>query len=208
LAFAQTAETPAAPPKEAPAPPAKATVVGEITAKTIPAMTAACVMEKAADHVPEGGYAEGEKGMMQAYESMMNKGFEKLGAWMKAGGVPMGPCFAFYYEDPMKTAPKDLTCKLGFPTAADAKAEAPVVIEQIPEMLCVVAQYKGPYESSAEPWNAADKWATDNGYVGAGAPMEVYLVGPGEKVTPDQYLTEIRIPVKKAEAAPAEGQKK
>ena len=47
----------------------------------------------------------------------------------------------------------------------------------------------------------------DNGYANAGAPMEVYLRSQEDKVPPAEFLTEIRIPVKKAEAKPEEGSK-
>jgi effector-binding domain-containing protein len=182
-------------------------IVGKIEVKTFPAATVAGVMEKAADYLPEGGYAEGEAGMMVAYEKMMTGGFAKLMAWMAAGGQPMGPPLAVYYEDPEKTPAKDLTCKLAFPTAADAAAKPPVVVEPMPEYTAALCTYKGPYEGSGEIWKICGKWVTDNGYVTAGAPIEVYLKSQGDKVPPSEYITEIRIPVKKAEAKPEEGGK-
>jgi effector-binding domain-containing protein len=182
-------------------------MVGKIEVKTFPACTVAGVMEKAADYLPEGGYAEGEAGIMVAYEKMMIAGFVKLTAWMAAGGQPMGPPFAIFYEDPEKTPAKDLTCKLAFPTAADAAAKPPVVVEPMPEYTALLCTYKGPYEGSGEIWKICGKWVTDNGYVTAGAPIEVYLKSQGDKVPPSEYITEIRIPVKKVEAKPEEGGK-
>ena len=182
-------------------------IVGKIEVKTFPAATVAGVMEKAADYLPEGGYAEGEAGMMVAYEKMMTGGFAKLMAWMAAGGQPMGPPFAIFYEDPEKTPAKDLTCKLAFPTAAGATATPLVVVEPMPEYTAALCTYKGPYEGSGEIWKICGKWVTDNGYVTAGAPIEVYLKSQGDKVPPSEYITEIRMPVKKAEAKPKEGGK-
>lgn len=182
-------------------------MVGQIEVKTFPAATVVAVMERAADYAPEGGYAEGEAGMMLAYEKMMTDGFAKLMAWMGAGGKPMGPPFAVYYEDLEKTPAKDLTCKIAFPAVAGATATAPVVVEEMPKYTAVVCTYKGPYEGSAEIWKTCDKWVTDNGYMFAGPPMEVFLKSQGDKVPPSEYITEIRIPVKKAEAKPVEGGK-
>jgi effector-binding domain-containing protein len=182
-------------------------MVGKIEVKTFPACTVAAVMEKAADHIPEGGYPAGPQGMSLAYEKMMSDGFAKLGVWMGAGGKPTGPAFAVYYGDMEKMPAKDLTCKVAFPTVSGATATAPVMIEHMPEYTALVCTYKGPYEGSGDIWKAALQWVTDNGYVPDGAPMEVFLKSQGDKVPPAEYITEIRMPVKKAEAKPAPGGK-
>jgi effector-binding domain-containing protein len=203
---AQKPDTQAQQVSQAPA-AARCEIVGKIEVQTFPAATVAGVMEKAADYLPEGGYAEGEAGMSLAYEKMMIAGFAKLSAWMTAGGQPMGPPFAVFYEDPEKTPAKNLTCKLAFPTAADAAAKPPVVVEPMPEYTALLCTYKGPYEGSGEIWKTCDKWVTDNGYVCSGPPLEVYIRGQEAKILPSEYITEIRIPVKKAEAKPKEGGK-
>ncbi|MBU0507218.1 GyrI-like domain-containing protein [bacterium] len=179
----------------------KCEMVGEMGVKSFPAMKVAALMVKAADYEPEGGYPEGMEGMMMAYEKMMTGGFETMGKWMEGGNHPTGPCCAAYYEDPEKTPSKDLTCKLMYPVGPDAKGMEKVMIEELPAMEAAVAQYKGPYEASGEIWKALDQWVKDNGYVPAGAPMEVYLKGPGDKVEPTEFMTEIRMPVMKMEKA-------
>jgi effector-binding domain-containing protein len=209
--FAQTAETKAPEAKAEAAKPAtaKTTIAGEITVKTLPAITAVTVMEKATDYAPKEGYKAGMEGAGEAYNAMMKQGMNKLMAWMKTGGKPLGPCFAFYYQDPEKSPAKDLTCKIGFPTAEDAKGSDPVKIEKLPVTTNAVLTYKGPYEGSAEPWIAISKWIPEHGYEIVGAPSEVYLKGPGDNVKPDEYITEIHYPVKKIEApaAPASDKK-
>jgi len=184
-----------------------AEMMGKIEVKTFPACTVAAVMEKAADYAPEGGYPAGDAGIGMAYEKMMMDAFAKLNAWITGGGKPAGAPFAIYNEDPEKTPAKDLTCKVAFPTMAGATATAPVVIETLPGYTAVSCTYKGPYEASGDIWKACMKWVTDNGYEYAGAPMEVFLKSQGDKVPPSEFVTEIRMPVKKAEAKPAEGAK-
>lgn len=191
----------------APANPVKGEIVGQIALKAIPPMTVATVTEKAADYIPEGGYKAGMEGASQAWERINAKGFEKLGAWMAAGGKPTGPAITVYFNDPEKEPAQNFVCKMAFPTS-DKNAAAPVIIEQWPEMSVVSCTYKGPYEGSGEAWLACDKWLKDNSYETAGAPMEVYLAGPADKVPPSEFLTEIRMPVKKIEAKPAEEGKK
>lgn len=182
-----------------PAPAAKAEMIGEIAVKHFPAITGAMVLEKAAAYEPEGGYKEGIDGMNQAFGAMMEHGFGKLMVWMQKGNQPTGPSFAVYYEDPEKTPVKDLTSKIGFPVAEGTAGEGDITIETVPAMDAAVAQYKGPYEGSGDIWHAIDKWVTDNGYEFAGPPMEVFLKNPGDKVPPAEFLTEIRVPVKKKE---------
>jgi effector-binding domain-containing protein len=202
--FAQTAEK-----KEMPAPAkAKSVVVGEITVKTIPAMTAATVMEKAADFAPKEGYKAGMEGAGQAFAAMPTDGFKKLGDWIKGGGMPTGPAFGTYYEDPSKTPAKDLTAKFGFPTMKDSKGNDIVKIEQIPETQAAVVQFSGPYEGSGEVYGALMKWIPEHGFQYAGPPTEVYLKGVHDKVPPAEYLTEIRFPVTKIEAPKAADEKK
>ncbi|MFZ5434115.1 MAG: GyrI-like domain-containing protein [Calditrichota bacterium] len=190
-ALAQTETTPP--------PMTKAEMIGQIEIKLIPPIKVISAMEKAADYAPEGGFKDGMDGAGLAYEKMMTSGFGKLGGWIQAGNQPMGPAMAMFFEDPEQTPTKDLTCKLMFPVGPDAKAAGDLVVEELPEMQAAVVQYKGPYEGSADVWHAIDKWVIDNGYDYNGAPMEVYIKGPGDQVEPSEFLTEIRVPVKKKE---------
>ena len=199
-AMAEETSTPPAPPvPDSTSSEVHAEMLGTINVTILPPIKVISVKEKAADFEPDTGYAAGMAGSGMAYQSMMTDGFGKLFQWMQAGNHPTGPAMAAFYEDPEKTAAKDLTCKVMFPVGADAKATGDLMIEDLPEMQAAVVQYKGPYEGATDVWNAVGKWITDNGYESAGAPMEVYLKSQGDNVPPSEYLTEIRWPVKKAE---------
>jgi effector-binding domain-containing protein len=207
VAFAQAGEKKAEKKGMHAASMAKTTMAGEISVKTIPAMTAATVMEKATDFVPKDGYKPGMDGAMQAWTSMLPDAYDKLGAWMKAGGMPMGPSFAIYYEDPTKVAAKDLTCKVGFPTMKDAKVKDPVKLEEFPETQSAVVQVSGPYNGLGAIYDSLMKWIPAHGYDFAGPPVEVYIKSEHDKIKPADYFTEIRFPVKKAEPATPSGDK-
>jgi effector-binding domain-containing protein len=209
------ADEPAKPAAPAtPAPPAQpmikmsagsAKLVGEPAAKEFPAVKAVVAFVKAADYAPEGGYTKDEAGVGKAYEAMMKNGFDKLMKWCHATGTwPAGPSFALFFEDPSMTEPGKLTAKVAFPVAADAKAAEGVTLEEIPAMTAVMLQYQGPYEGSNNAWTAVMEWTAKNGYESAGPPMEVYLKGPMEVKDSKEFLTEIRVPVKKAEAKTGE----
>jgi effector-binding domain-containing protein len=189
----------------APAQPGKATMKGEIKWMRLPAMICGTVMEKASDYTPKDGYKPGPEGTSQAYGSMMMKGFEKLGTWQGANKVKAtGPHFAIFYEDPMSTPAEKLTCKVGVPVTKAAEGSDVVKIETVPAQEAAVVQYLGPYDGSMEIWMALGKWVKERGYVPAGPPMEMYLKGPKDTQKPEEYLTEIRQPVKKAETKPEE----
>jgi effector-binding domain-containing protein len=178
-----------------------AKLVGEPAVKEFPAMKAVVAFVKAADYTPEGGYTKDEAGMDKAYEAMMKDGFDKLMKWCHATGMwPAGPGFALFFEDPTMTEPGKLTAKVAFPAGADAKAAEGVTPEEIPAMTAVMLQYQGPYEEGNNAWTAVMGWTAKNGYEMAGPPMEVYLKGPMDVKDAKEYLTEIRLPVKKVEA--------
>lgn len=172
-----------------------------------PAMKAATVMVKAADYAPEGGYPKGMEGVDKAYGSMMQNGFGKLGKWMTESKVrPAGAFFGMFNEDPEKVEAAQLTAKLGFPVAGDVEGAEGIVIEEIPAMpMAVSLTYEGPYEASMNAWQAVQKYIPEHHFDWAGPGMEIYHKGPNDTQNPAEYVTEIRVPVKKAEKPAGEG---
>jgi effector-binding domain-containing protein len=183
------------------APAGMAKLHGAPAVAEFPAMKVASVMEKAADFVPEGGYAKGPDGMGQAYGKMMENGFGKLGKWMSDSKVqPVGPCLAIYYEDPMVTETAKLTTKVAFPVSGEVVAAEGITIEEIPAMpMAISLTFEGPYDNAMNAWDAVMKYGPEHGLEWAGPAMEVYLKGPMDTQNPQEYVTEIRVPVKKAE---------
>lgn len=57
--------------------------------------------------------------------------------------------------------------------------------------------HKGSYEALNEAYSALLKWIDGNGYVPCGPNREIYLEGEWSVKSPDDYVTEIQIPVKK-----------
>lgn len=58
--------------------------------------------------------------------------------------------------------------------------------------------YQGPYEGIGGTYNAVMTWPEPNGYRIAGPVHENYLRSPGNTNDPEQYITEIQVPVQKA----------
>ena len=175
--------------------------------KHVGAVTAATAFTKAADYAPEGGYADTD--ISKACVAMVTNGMTRLGDWMKkTNATPAGPFFSIWYEDPSKVKPGDLTSKQGFPISGKYDPIPGVVIEDMPEADVATITYMGAYDNSMNAWNDLMKFIEKEGYVYAGAPMEIYLVGPDKTQNPDEYLTEVQWPVKKAETAPDVAPKK
>ena len=63
-----------------------------------------------------------------------------------------------------------------------------------------MAVHKGPYTTIGPLYTAMFAWLAKNGYRVAGPVREVYLVGPGPggASEPDDYVTEVQVPVQKA----------
>jgi effector-binding domain-containing protein len=57
--------------------------------------------------------------------------------------------------------------------------------------------HKGSYETLSNAYNAMLKWIEENGYAPCGPNREIYLEGEWSVKSPDDYITEIQIPVRK-----------
>ncbi|PXY22174.1 GyrI-like domain-containing protein [Prauserella muralis] len=60
---------------------------------------------------------------------------------------------------------------------------------------CVRTVHQGPYDKIGDAYAALDKWIAVHGHHAAGPPTEVYLVGPDRTGTPEEYRTEVSIPI-------------
>ncbi|HEX2908967.1 MAG TPA: GyrI-like domain-containing protein, partial [Phototrophicaceae bacterium] len=57
--------------------------------------------------------------------------------------------------------------------------------------------HSGNYDTLTPAYTALLGWTEANGYQLEGPNREVYLRGPGEHIAPDQYITEIQVPISK-----------
>jgi effector-binding domain-containing protein len=67
-------------------------------------------------------------------------------------------------------------------------------VKRIAPMTVVSLMHKGPYESVGPAYETMWSWMTGRGYSPAGPPMELYYSDPN-KVPPEEYLTEIQMPI-------------
>ncbi len=84
----------------------------------------------------------------------------------------------------------------------DVKSSYPdtehVRFRTLPEITAACATCKGSYEQMDGVNAAIAAWVSDNGYVFDGPMFNIYHVSPHETSNPDEYVTEVCYPVRKA----------
>ena len=73
-----------------------------------------------------------------------------------------------------------------------------VVFKTVEPIQVAAAVYKGSYDQITEVNEAVAAWVADNGYDYNGAMFCIYHVSPGQDPNPDNWVTEVCYPVKKA----------
>lgn len=105
-------------------------------------------------------------------------------------------CFNVYHDKEYKETDIDVEiCEAVTKKHADADG---LVYKKIGEVKNAVCFYhKGPYETLGKSYAVVFKWIEDNGYVIAGNPRESFIDGCWNKENPEEWLTEIQVPVTK-----------
>jgi AraC family transcriptional regulator len=119
--------------------------------------------------------------------------------WVSGRGLePIGMPMGVYLSDPSTTGESDVTWELWAPVAGDAQESDPdergLGVKKLPAMTVASLLHRGPYESIEPTYRALDGWIEEQGYLVAGPPREVYMSDP-ESVPPEEYLTEVQVPV-------------
>ncbi|MBN1193009.1 MAG: GyrI-like domain-containing protein [Coriobacteriia bacterium] len=130
------------------------------------------------------------------------EGFGRLYGWIESHGyTAAGMPAAVYFNMPSDETASDAVWELQAPLAGDLPDAPPdedgIGVRSVPAMDVVSAVHKGPYDSMLPTYQAIWGWIEENGYEPCGPPMERYLNNP-EETHPDEALTEVLMPVKKA----------
>jgi len=109
-------------------------------------------------------------------------------------GAARGVPFAIYHNEPFK--PDDVDVELGIPIAQGASVpSAAGAIKELPGGPVAYTVHVGSYESISGAYAALFGWLAQHGMRANGAPREVYVLGPGQGSKPEEYRTEIAVPV-------------
>lgn len=136
---------------------------------------------------------------MRGPYDQMPHAFATVYGWLAAAGhTPQGMPVAVYLNDPATVAPAEALWELWAPIEPGATEVAPdaqgLAIKRIPTITIATTIHKGPYVQVRPAYERLTQWITEQGLHPSGPPMEAYLNEPGQ-AAPDEYLTEIMIPV-------------
>lgn len=116
----------------------------------------------------------------------------------KHGAVCREPayCFNIYHDDEYKDKDIDLEiCEAVVEKLEDKDGLVYKIIDGVKEAACI--NHKGPYETLSASYGKIMKWIEDEGFKIIDHARESYIDGPWNKKDPQEWLTEIQIPVSK-----------
>jgi effector-binding domain-containing protein len=109
---------------------------------------------------------------------------------LEAAGVhPAGPPYA------RSTWQPGTELEVGFPVQETFAGEGRVVAGELPGGRAVTLTHVGPYDQLAGAFAAMQSWAVERGLQPGGVPWEVYQSDPRETPDPQDWRTELVLPV-------------
>lgn len=103
------------------------------------------------------------------------------------------PCGATFYDEGYQEA--DVDIEVWLPVADDAVVREPLADVVLPERHVAVATMLGDYDQVNAACDQLATWLGDNGLTPTGPMFNRYIVGPGRTQNPDEYVTEICLPI-------------
>ncbi|MDO5052022.1 MAG: MerR family transcriptional regulator [Pseudoclavibacter sp.] len=104
-----------------------------------------------------------------------------------------GPCGTLYHDQEFRES--DIDVELWEPAPADAAVQAPLVVHELPARHVAVLVHRGDYARLGEPFGALAQYLSEEGLELAGPMYNRYLRGPMQTQNPEEYLTEVCLPV-------------
>lgn len=107
-----------------------------------------------------------------------------------------GYCFTLYHDGEYKDRDIDVEiCEAVEDFAQDSDKIKFKRIEGVETAACVY--HKGPYSSIGLAYGAVMQWIEENNYEVNGLPRESYIDGCWNKKNPEDWLTEVQVPVRR-----------
>ena len=118
----------------------------------------------------------------------------------QSGLVPAGMPHAVYFTPPEQGPESEAVWEVWAPVVGEPPESGPdangLGVKRVASKLVASTMYKGPYEGIEPTYRELGQWVADHGYDMAGPPEELYYSDPAD-TPPEEYLTEIRFPVRK-----------
>ena len=134
---------------------------------------------------------------INAYSEMMQE-IPKTGAKLAAVNptlkcVAPDYCFCRYPDGEYRET--DITAEYCQAVETAGTPTDDIIFKTIPAAKVASILHKGPYESLGSAYAYVMKWIEDNGYACCDFPRESYIDGIWNKESPEEWLTEIQVPV-------------
>lgn len=156
-------------------------MTGEVTLKTLPEVIVASMRTTVA-----------------SYDTFFEI-VPKMGEYMnKVGAVCREPayCFTIFHNDEYREEDIDVEICEAVAEAREASDQVTFkTVDEVPTAVCLM--HRGPYSRLGESYNELFTWIENNGYAAAGHPRESYIDGIWNRDDPEQWLTEVQVPVTK-----------
>ncbi|MDT8718761.1 MerR family transcriptional regulator [Clostridium sp. 19966] len=123
--------------------------------------------------------------------------WKELGEYIEKNNAKITPpCVVIYYDQGFKENNVDIEICEHFTGNLSGNERIKIkTLQAVKQMACTVHQ--GSYEKLSIAYTALMKWIEDNGYEIVGPNRELYLEGEWSVKNPEEYITEIQIPVSK-----------
>ncbi len=135
---------------------------------------------------------------MRGSYDQIPQGYGALYGWVARHGLqPTGPPHAVYLTPPTDESGREPEWELWSPIAETsdvAPDDEGIGVKHVPPHTVASTMYRGPYDAIEPAYRELMAWIAQEGYALVGPPEEIYLSDPDD-VPPEQYLTEIRMPV-------------
>jgi DNA-binding transcriptional MerR regulator len=120
--------------------------------------------------------------------------FPRLGSILRANGGRGGTDFAAYpdeeYDPQHMTVVPGISYDGGLPAQPDG-----IAIREFGGGRSIVATLHGRYDGLPQAWQEAWAWLAEHGHERRGPAYELYRVGHAESANPEEFVTEIVIPI-------------
>lgn len=129
--------------------------------------------------------------------SMQHGLWKELGEYItKNNAKIVRPGIMTYYDEGYKESNVDCEASEQFIGKLSSSDRVKIkTLEPVKQMACIVHQ--GSYEKLNEAYTAIMKWIEDNEYKIVGYNREIYLEGEWSCKNPEEYITEIQVPISK-----------
>lgn len=123
----------------------------------------------------------------------------KMGDYMRSvGAVCREPpyCFTIYHDGEYRDSDIDVEiCEAVVAHCRESDRVKFKTIDEVPLAACLM--HKGPYSTFHRTYNALFGWIPANGYRAVGNPRESYIDGIWNKDDPEDWLTEVQVPIER-----------